>query len=147
MSAGKALGGKAFLDTNVLLYMHSSADRRKQAVAQQVFETCVKSGRIVISTQVIQEFHAAGTRKLMLPRQVLRTLTTSLLDLPMVHVGSSHIERALWAEEYYQVSFWDALILAAAESAGADVLYTEDLSDGQQYGSVRAENPFRRREV
>jgi predicted nucleic acid-binding protein len=65
----------------------------------------------------------------------------------MAHLGPSHIERALWAEEYYQVSFWDALIPAAAEIRGADVLYTEDLSDGQQYGSVKAENPFRRREA
>jgi predicted nucleic acid-binding protein len=46
-------------------------------------------------------------------------------------------------EERHKVSFWDALILAAAESGGAEVLYTEDLNDGQQYGAVQARNPFR----
>jgi predicted nucleic acid-binding protein len=46
-------------------------------------------------------------------------------------------------EERYQISFWDALILAAAESGGAGVVYTEDLNHGQRYGSVLVQNPFR----
>jgi predicted nucleic acid-binding protein len=50
---------------------------------------------------------------------------------------------ALAIEERYQISFWDALIVAATEAAGAQVLYTEDLSDGQQYGQVVVRNPFR----
>lgn len=137
------IGGKAFFDTNVLLYMHSTADLLKQARAQQVFAECLTAGRIVLSTQVVQEFHAAGTREIAIPRESLRVLTSALLDLPLINVGPSHIRRALWAEEHFQISFWDALILAAAESAGAEILYTEDLNDGQQYGTVRVENPFR----
>ena len=135
--------GKAFFDTNVLLYMHSVADLNKQARAQQIFEECLNNGRIVLSTQVVQEFHAAGSRKIGIPREALRILTGALLELPLVDVGASHIRKALWIEEQYQISFWDALILAAAESAGAEVLYTEDLNDGQQYGAIRVENPFR----
>ena len=134
--------GKAFFDTNVLLYMHSTADLRKQARAQQVFEECLDGNRLVLSTQVVQEFHAAGLRKLAIPLDALRVLTTALLDLPLVEVGPAHIRKALWGEENYQISFWDALILAAAEAAGAEVLYTEDLNDGQQYGAIRVENPF-----
>jgi predicted nucleic acid-binding protein len=65
-----------------------------------------------------------------------------LLDLPLVHIEPTHIRKALHIEDHYQISFWDALILAAAESCGAEVLYTEDLNDGQQYGPVRVENPF-----
>jgi len=135
--------GKAFFDTNVLLYMHSVADLRKQGRAQQVFEECLDSGRLVLSTQVVQEFHAAGLRKLAIPLDALRVLTTALLDLPLVEVGPTHIRKALWGEEHYHISFWDALILAAAEASGAEVLYTEDLNDGQQYGTIRVENPFR----
>ena len=135
--------GKAFFDTNVLIYMHSQNDLRKHALARELFRECLDNGRIVLSTQVVQEFHAAGSRKLALPHEVLRVLTLALLDLPLVHVGPSHIRKALWGEEHYRISFWDALILAAAESAGAEVLYTEDLNDGQQYGTIRVENPFR----
>jgi predicted nucleic acid-binding protein len=80
-----------------------------------------------------------------IPREALKVLTTALLDLPLVEVGPSHIRKALWSEEHFRISFWDALILAAAESAGAEFLYTEDLNDGQQYGNVRVENPFRPR--
>lgn len=142
MSAGKT--GKAFFDTNILLYMYSAADPRKQARARQAFEECCDYNQIVLSTQVIQEFYAAGLRKLAIPREVLQALTVAFLDLSPVQIGPSHIREALWGEGHYQISFWDALILAAAESAGAAVLYTEDLNDGQQYGSLLVENPFRK---
>jgi predicted nucleic acid-binding protein len=65
------------------------------------------------------------------------------LDLPLVIVGASHIRAAIEKEDQYNISFWDALIVAVAESAGAELLYTEDLNDGQQYGAVLARNPFR----
>jgi predicted nucleic acid-binding protein len=64
------------------------------------------------------------------------------LDSPLIVVGPSHIASAMQNEERYQIHFWDALILAAAESGGAEVLYTEDLNDGQQYGTVLVSNPF-----
>jgi len=135
--------GKSFFDTNILLYIYSSADLHKQAMARKVFEECRDGGRIVISTQVVQEFHAVASRKLGMPKKALRLLTTGLLDLPVFQVKPVDILEALRNEEEYQISFWDALILAAAESAGAAVLYTEDLNDGQQYGAVRVVNPFR----
>jgi predicted nucleic acid-binding protein len=136
-------GDKSFFDTNVLLYMHSVADPRKQVIAQQVFEECAAGGRIIISTQVVQEFHSVGTRKLKLPMDQMRRLTTGLLDLPTVEIAAVHILMALEYEEQHQVSFWDALILAAANWADVPVLYTEDLNDGQFYGGVRVVNPFR----
>ena len=134
---------KAFFDTNVLLYMYSSADRHKQAMAQELFEACASSGRILLSTQVVQEFYVAGARKFALPRRELREATVAFLELPLVKISPSHILLALEIEQRHQVSFWDALILAAAESGGAGVLYTEDLNDGQTYGSVQVQNPFR----
>jgi predicted nucleic acid-binding protein len=82
-----------------------------------------------------------------MPRHELRDATAALLDSPLIIVGPSHITSAIQHEERHQISFWDALILAAAESGGAEVLYTEDLNDGQQYGTVLARNPFRSPEV
>jgi len=134
--------GKAFFDTNVLLYMYSSADVGKQARAQDLYREYALSGRILLSTQVVQEFFVAGLRKLRLPRQQVREVATALLESPLVIVGPSHIQAAMQKEDQYKISFWDALILAAAESAGAELLYTEDLSDGQHYGEVIARNPF-----
>lgn len=133
---------KAFFDTNVLLYMYGG-DPDKGMRARQLFGRYAESDRMLLSTQVVQEFYAAGTRKLGMPRRQLRDAAAALLDLPIVILGASHITSAMHNEEQYQISFWDALILAAAQSGGAAVLYTEDFNHGQQYGTVLARNPFR----
>lgn len=83
-----------------------------------------------------------GLRKLAVPRDILIEAIEALLELPLVNVNSSHILAAIRNEERYRISFWDGLILAAAESAGATFILTEDLNHGQQYGSVSARNPF-----
>jgi predicted nucleic acid-binding protein len=133
---------KAFFDTNVLLYMYGG-DADKRVRARQLFGQHARDGRVLVSTQVIQEFYAAGSRKLGIPRLELHEATTALLDLPLVILGPSHITSAIQNEEQYKISFWDGLILAAAQSGGAELLYTEDLNDGQQYGTIVARNPFR----
>ena len=135
-------GAKAFFDNNILLYLYGGTDRGKQARAKELFRQHARSGCLLLSTQVVQEFYAAGSRKLGMPRRELREAAAALLDLPLVAVGAAEIVSAMHAEERYQISFWDALILAAAESGGAGVLYTEDLNDGQQYGTVLVRNPF-----
>lgn len=135
-------GAKAFFDTNVLLYMYGG-DADKRARAKELFRQYALSGRMLLSTQVVQEFYAAGSRKLGMPRRELRDATAALLDSPLIVVGPSQITVAIQNEERYRISFWDALILAAAESGGAEVLFTEDLNHGQQYGTVLVRNPFR----
>jgi predicted nucleic acid-binding protein len=134
---------KAFFDTNILLYMYGGADLSKQAKAKELFRRYAQSGRMLLSTQVVQEFYSAGSRKLGMPRAELQEATAALLDLPLVIVGPTHILAAIRTEERYLISFWDALILAAAESGGAEVLYTEDLNDGQRYGTLVVGDPFR----
>lgn len=135
--------GRVFFDTNVLLYMHTTADMRKQKRARQLFEEFGEAGRILLSTQVIQEFFAAGVHKLALPGRHVREIASAFLELPLVVVGPEHIRRAMADQERFGISFWDALILAAAEAGGAEVLLTEDLSDGQTYGVVTVCDPFR----
>jgi predicted nucleic acid-binding protein len=133
---------KAFFDTNVLLYLYGG-DARKQTQAKQLFSEYARGGRILLSTQVVQEFYVAGSRKLGIPRPELRDATNALLDLPLVSLDASHITSAIQNEARYNISFWDGLIVAAAQSAGAEVLFTEDLNHGQKYGTVLAHNPFR----
>lgn len=133
---------KSFLDTNILLYMYSGADAEKQKRARDLYREQVSAGAILLSTQVIQEFYAAATRKMAMPRPTVRVLTGALCELPLVVVNRTHIRSAMDHELRYQISFWDGLILAAAEAGGAGVLYTEDLNHGQQYGGVLVRNPF-----
>jgi predicted nucleic acid-binding protein len=131
--------GKAFFDTNVLLYIYGG-DAAKRERATALFND-MAGGGIAVSTQVIQEF-IVTSRKVGMARAALKNVLPTLLDLPMVLIDWPHIRRALEHEERYQISFWDALIVAAAESSGAEVLYTEDLNHGQRYGAVLVQNPF-----
>ncbi|HEX5226461.1 MAG TPA: PIN domain-containing protein [Bryobacteraceae bacterium] len=132
---------KVFFDTNVLLYMYET-DSRKRLRAKSLFSESAREGRLVLSTQVVQEFYVAGSRKLGVPREIMRKSALHFLKLPIVINGPLEIARAFEIEELYAISFWDALILAAAEAGKADVLFTEDLNHGQKYGSVLAVNPF-----
>ena len=133
---------KSFFDTNILLYLYSDADPDRQKRARELFREHAVVGAVMVSTQVIQEFYVAATRKLAFPQPTVRTLTEALFELPLVIITPAHIHSAMDNELRYQISFWDGLILAAAEAGGADVLYTEDLNDGQQYGRIVARNPF-----
>jgi predicted nucleic acid-binding protein len=134
---------KAFFDTNILLCLYGGGDPVKKAKAAELFSAQTRTARAVVSTQVVQEFYAVATRKLGMARDVAGRIVRSLLDLPVVIIDADSILAALATEERYQISFWDALIVAAAETAGAQVLYTEDLNDGQRYGQVVVRNPFR----
>lgn len=133
---------RAFVDTNVLLYVFSHGDPRKQTLARQLLQQYASDGELFLSTQVIQEFYAAGLRKMALPRPLLREAVAQLLSLPIVTLTPAHIVAAIELEEQHRISIWDALILAAADSCGARFLFTEDLNDGQRYGSVVVRNPF-----
>jgi predicted nucleic acid-binding protein len=133
---------RAFFDTNIFLYVYSNADLRKQTRALELYREHAQEGRLLLSTQVVQEFIVAATRKLQLPPQQVREIALTLLDSPLIVIGPPHIQAALDNAGRYRISFWDSLIVAAAEAGGAEVLYTEDLNDGQQYGGVMARNPF-----
>ena len=111
-------GGRAFFDTNVLLYIYGS-DAVKRVRAKQLFQNYVRNRDILLSTQVVQEFYAVGSRKLGMPRDELQEATAGLLELPLVIVGPWHIASAIQNEQRYKISFWDGLIIAAAESGRA----------------------------
>ena len=132
---------RAFFDTNILLYMYGTRTV-KQDRARTLFDEYASAERAVLSTQVVQEFYAAGSRKLGLLKPEFKEIVAAFLSLPLVVIHPDHILSAIEIEERYGISFWDSLIVAAAESAEADILYTEDLNHGQRYGRVLVQNPF-----
>jgi predicted nucleic acid-binding protein len=136
-------GEVAFFDTNILLYMHDHRDPGKQHRADEAFRKHSEANTLVISTQVIQEFYVIATRKLFLPAAQAKEWIERLCDLRPIPIDAAKILRAADLAGQFHLSFWDALILAAAEAAGASVLLSEDFNDGQLYGSVRVQNPLR----
>jgi predicted nucleic acid-binding protein len=135
---------KYFVDTNILLYAHDRSTGLKHERAKALVEQLWDSGGGVLSTQVLQELCINLRRKIArpLPLEEVRPLIEDYLSWEIVVNDSESVLRALEIEARYKTSFWDALILQAAEQSGAAVLYSEDLSAGQKYGVVRVANPF-----
>jgi predicted nucleic acid-binding protein len=138
------MSDRCFVDTNILMYAHDAAAGAKHVRAKALLEDLWRTRSGVISTQVLQELCVNLRRKAarpLDPRAIREIVTDYLTWQVVVNTGGSVLE-ALEIEGRYEVSFWDALVLQAAESSGAAVLYSEDLSDGQSYGSVRVVNPL-----
>ncbi len=132
------------MDTNILIYAHDALAGAKHERARQLVERLWASGQGVLSTQVLQELCVNLRRKLAqpLPTEDIRLLIRDYLSWEIVVNTTDAIVQALEIETRHKTSFWDALILQAAEQAGADVLYSEDLATGQQYGVVKVINPL-----
>jgi predicted nucleic acid-binding protein len=139
------MSDRYFVDTNILMYAHDASAGEKHERAKALVEELWRDRTGVVSTQVLQELSVNLRKK---TRRPLDAETTSeiVADYLAWHVvvnGGESILEALDLEARFQISFWDALVVHAAQSAGTQVLYSEDLSDGQLYGGVRVMNPFR----
>jgi predicted nucleic acid-binding protein len=135
-----------FVDTNVLLYLVSTEPKEstKQRVAAEVLE----GKDLALSVQVLQEFYVQATRprpsgKGSLTHAQAAQLIESFLRFPIQDMTVSVLRAALSTKERFGISLWDASILEAARAQGCATVLSEDLGEGQSYGSVTVVNPFR----
>jgi predicted nucleic acid-binding protein len=135
---------KYFVDTNILIYAHDRSMGIKRERASRLVERLWTSGEGVLSTQVLQELCVNLRRRVAppIPAEEIRSLIQDYLSWEVVVNDSEAVVHALEIEAHYQTSFWDALILHAAEQSGAAILYSEDLASGQRYGAVQVVNPL-----
>ncbi len=132
-----------FLDTNVLLYAYDLDAAAKRDVALKLVEEgWARIGETAISVQVLQELHVNLTR-LGMSRTQAADLVRDFWNWPVVNNTLELLDSALYEQSRWNISLWDALILAAARSSGAGELITEDLNHGQDYDGIRVVNPFR----
>ncbi|CCI07402.1 PIN domain-containing protein [Microcystis aeruginosa] len=131
---------KVFIDTNVLIYGYSEDEPNKR---QQAID-CVLSAEAWISTQVLNETINVLKRKFSLSYSQIREAVQEISKgFPIVLVSVNTIEIALNLAERYQYSYFDSLILASALEAGCQILYSEDLQDGQRIeNQLTIVNPF-----
>jgi predicted nucleic acid-binding protein len=133
---------RAFFDTNVLIYTRDRSDPRKQQIAESIYRNHLAGRNIYISTQILQEFYVTLSRKISgVSLDDAYALTFELSQLHVVTIGPRDVLDAI-ASQRYQLSFWDSMVLTTAQKAGATLLYSEDFNHGQQFGTVRIENPF-----
>ena len=134
--------GRVFLDANVLVYAQDSRAPKKQRVSRDIITRLAKDADGVISTQVLQEFYVAVTRKLGVQPLAAKGILKTLAVFETVQVSPALIQEAVDCSILNQLSFWDSLILAAAASAGCGVILSEDLNPGQVILGVSVQNPF-----
>ena len=136
--------GPVFVDTNVIVYRYDTKDPKKQVRADD-WHTLVwntRSGRL--SFQVLQESYATLTRKLKpaMAGADAQQIVRSLAAWRPVTIDLAILERAWILQERHSLSWWDALIVATAQTCQCKVLLTEDLQHGQEFGTVRVIDPF-----
>ncbi len=132
---------ECFLDTNVLIYAASKRidAPRKHDIARALFADTA----FCTSGQVLAEF-VANRRKLSgMSLTDLSVWIDKITAFPMAEIDAAIVRSGLQMSERYKISYWDGAILAAAEQLGAPIVYSEDLNDGQTYGSVKVINPFK----
>jgi predicted nucleic acid-binding protein len=143
--ARASMSVEAFTDTNILLYAAAGAfdAPRKHASAWAI----LKQGRYAISGQVRAEFYLNVQKykatQVPLKQQEAAEWIERLCPEPVVPVDHVLVQQAIGLSNRYKISYWDAALVAAAETVKAEKLYSEDLNHGQTYGSVKVINPFK----
>lgn len=136
------MNADCFLDTNVLVY--AVASDRNQENKRAAALALIEREEFALSAQVLQEFYVTVTRKL--DRSLSSAQAMEWIEqfeaFPCMPVDAALVKIAAEISERYRISYRDGAVIAAARRAGAAILYSEDLNDGQVYDSVRVVNPF-----
>jgi predicted nucleic acid-binding protein len=132
----------AFCDTNILGYAVDCREHHKQKKAVELLESLKRSRSGVLSTQVLQEFYNIATKKLDILPLEAKKIVHDYSKLKVISISPNLIENAIDISIDVRISFWDALIVSAAEEAGCSVIYSEDLNNGQTIRGMKIINPF-----
>ena len=134
---------EVFLDTNILLYAISTT--REEAGKKDIARELLARTNWGLSVQVLQEFYVNATRAAPRPAMSHANAVAAIeefLRRPVAISDTALLLAALELKAKHRLSYWDAAILAAARALDVATLYSEDLNDGQSYGSVAVRNPF-----
>lgn len=137
------MSGREFLDTNILVYALDVADPRKHGIAQALTVRAV-AGEFAISAQVLSELAATLLQKYrsIYDARAVVAILDSLRPIPLIVPDAAMVRRAVEAHGQYGIHFYDGMIVAAAERAGCEKVWSEDLNAKQKYFGVVVENPF-----
>jgi predicted nucleic acid-binding protein len=138
--------GLLLLDTNVLVYAHDPRDRRKQAIAADLLDRCIAAERAALSAQNLSEFYVVVTQRLpdrIRPRAAIQQVERLAAACRVLEVTTPLVLEGCRGSEVHRLSFWDALVWAAAKLAQIPYLLTEDAQDGRSIEGVTFLDPFR----
>jgi len=138
------MSADTFVDTNILIYAYDMDAGRKQAAASAVVRDLWESEKGILSTQVFEEFYVNVTSKIPnpIPPAKARGILENYFAWKVQVIQPGTILRASEYQERHQLSFWDAMVLAAAHEGDAAVIFTEDLNHGRIIEGIRIVNPL-----
>lgn len=134
-----------FIDTNIFVHSFDQTAPAKARIASQIIRKALATQKGVISFQVVQEFLNVALRRFARPMNTSEAeqyFTVTLRPLLTIHSSPALYLEALHLQSRHKLSWYDSLIVAAAQQAQCEVLLSEDLQHGQKFGSLRIENPF-----
>ncbi len=140
-----SMSDPSFVDTNILVYAFADTGDERHSKARALVEQLLDAHEAVVSVQVLREFYTVATRKVKRPlphREVVALVRDLSIACRVVDDTLPQLERALELAYAYDLSIWDASIVAAAEAASCSELCTEDLTDGTTVGTIRVRNPL-----
>jgi predicted nucleic acid-binding protein len=133
-----------FADTNLLVYLHDGSEPTKRRIAQTWYEMMVRSRRLVVSLQILNEFYAVALRRFpSTPRADFRSFVDSLRPLCSAPYDISILDRARRVQDACGYRWYDCLIVASATVSGCRYLVTEDLDHQRSIDGLTIVNPFR----
>ncbi|MCC5804789.1 MAG: PIN domain-containing protein [Opitutales bacterium] len=138
------MSGSTFVDTNILLYARDASEPDKQPVAESILAELWESRGGRVSIQVLNEYFVNATQKLdpgMSADDAWEDIESLMVWEP-VPLDTALISRTFATHSRYGLSWWDSMIVAAAERGGCSTILSEDLSDGQRYFGITVVNPF-----
>jgi predicted nucleic acid-binding protein len=143
------MNDRAFLDTNILVYAFDQHEPHKQRKAQELIIDGIEQENLSLSVQVLGEFFNVITRHISQPMtpDEAREIIGAMSILPVQEIDLTLVNRAIDTHKTYQISYWNALIVSAAERAGCTVILSEDLGDGQAYHDIVVRNPFTEHQI
>jgi len=133
---------KIFIDTNLIVYTLDKSNVDKQERARNIIRKIVDVHQPVISTQVIKELYVVAINKMKADPIIVKNILHNFRNMEIVTNDLELIEQAIDISVISQISFWDSLIIAAAEKANCEYIFSEDLNPGQTYRGVLVINPF-----
>lgn len=135
---------KIFLDTNLFVYSIDQSEPEKREKVRLILKKIIDLHQPVISTQVIKEFYVVATTTLKADRLIVKNIIHNFRNMEVVNNDLELMEQAVDISIISQLSFWDSLIIAAAEKANCEFVFSEDLNAGQSYRGVMIVDPFRK---
>lgn len=139
------MSDRFFLDTNVFVYSFDTNSPKKAAIARELIQSALETGKGIVSYQVVQEFFNVALRRFTHPMSLAdaeQYLSITFRPLVAVNASTSLYGEALRLHDNHRISWYDALIVACASEGECDILYSEDFQHGRSFGSVKVRNPF-----